>query len=132
MEDAQGRLVFRAQMFIHNDIQNYQAKPEDFENINKKSVALNKETDKLKSSVVLNATTATLNIDEDRSSDTHSINSVRSNLLADGNDDSCGWFPTLQKTLWLLSKLYRCVQVSLFRWHSLIYILTHPIKDRCV
>lgn len=30
-EDAQGRLVFRAQMFIHNDIQNYQPKPEDFE-----------------------------------------------------------------------------------------------------
>ncbi|CAO3654870.1 unnamed protein product [Mucor hiemalis] len=114
MEDAQGRLVFRAQMFIHNDIQNYQAKPEDFENINKKSVALNKETDKLKSSVVLNATTATLNIDEDGSSDTHSINSVRSNLLADGNDDSCGWFPTLQKTLWLLSKLYRCVQTGVF------------------
>jgi hypothetical protein len=31
MEDTQGRLVFRAQMFIQNDIQNYQSKPEDFE-----------------------------------------------------------------------------------------------------
>lgn len=110
MEDAQGRLVFRSQMFIHNDIQNYVPKPQDFENASKKSVISNEE--KVKSSVVLDATTtATLTIDEDNS-DTHSIHSVRSNLLADGSDDSCGWFPTLQKTLWILSKLYRCVQVK--------------------
>jgi hypothetical protein len=113
MEDAQGRLVFRAQMFIHNDIQHYQPKSQDFENASKKSVKLNEE--KVKSSVVLDATTtATLTIDEDNS-DTHSIHSVRSNLLADGNDDASGWFPTLQKTLWILSKLYRCVQVSVIK-----------------
>jgi hypothetical protein len=55
---------------------------------------------------------ATLAIEDDVS-DTHSIQSTRSNLLANGNDSSCGWYPTLQKTLWILSKLYRCVQVSL-------------------
>ncbi|GAA5814892.1 hypothetical protein MFLAVUS_008395 [Mucor flavus] len=107
MEDAQGRLVFRSQMFIHNDIQNYQPKPQDFENLVNKQVGQEKE--KTKSSAVLDATaTATLNIEDD--SDTHSIQSARSNLEA----NHYGWFPTLQKTLWILSKLYRCVQTGVF------------------
>ncbi|KAI8890745.1 Sec34-domain-containing protein [Backusella circina FSU 941] len=117
MEDTQGRLVFRAQMFIQNDIQHYQSKSEDFE--------IHKNADQPKSSVVLdtskankivnstNNAAATLAIEDD-ASDTHSIQSARSNLLANGNDNSCGWFPTLQKTLWILSKLYRCVQTGVF------------------
>lgn len=113
MEDAQGRLVFRSQMFIHNDIQNYQPKPEDFENIQTKATS----DENQKTSVVLDATTtATLTVEEDASSETHSLHSMRSNLLADGSDNTCGWFPTLQKTLWILSKLYRCVQVTNFGW----------------
>lgn len=113
MEDAQARLVFRAQMYIHNDIQNYQPKPQDYE-ISVRSKQ-EEETEKNKKSVVLEEapTTATLTIEED-TSDTHSIRSARSNLLADGSDDTCGWFPTLQKTLWILSKLYRCVQTGVF------------------
>lgn len=117
LEDAQGRLVFRAQMFIHNDIQNYQPKPQDFENIRQQRDQQHEDPDnKQKTSVVLDAnmatTAATLAISEEENSDTHSIRSARSNLLAEGNDESTGWFPTLQKTLWVLSKLYRCVQVQ--------------------
>jgi hypothetical protein len=113
MEDAQGRLVFRAQMFIHNDIQKYQPKPQDYDNTTRAKKE-DEDPDKKKSSVVLEDATsaATLAIVEEDTSDTHSIRSARSNLLADGNDDTCGWFPTLQKTLWILSKLYRCVQVK--------------------
>lgn len=116
MEDAQGRLVFRSQMFIHNDIQNYQPKPQDFEITRSKEKVEGEE--RQKSSVVLDATaSATLKIEEDTSSDTQSIQSSRSNLLSDTNH---GWFPTLQKTLWILSKLYRCVQVH-FIWRLYIY-----------
>ncbi|KAL0135965.1 Sec34-like family-domain-containing protein [Mucor lusitanicus] len=121
LEDAQGRLVFRAQMFIHNDIQNYQPKPQDFENIRQQKDQQHEDPDnKQKTSVVLDAsmttttTAATLAISEEDHSDTHSIRSARSNLLADGSDESTGWFPTLQKTLWILSKLYRCVQNGVF------------------
>ncbi|CAO0796441.1 unnamed protein product [Mucor circinelloides] len=119
LEDAQGRLVFRAQMFIHNDIQNYQPKPQDFENIRQQRDQQHEDPDnKQKTSVVLDAnmatTAATLAISEEENSDTHSIRSARSNLLAEGNDESTGWFPTLQKTLWVLSKLYRCVQNGVF------------------
>lgn len=121
LEDVQGRLVFRAQMFIHNDIQNYQPKPQDFENAHQQKDQQHEDTDsKQKTSVVLDAnmatTAATLAISsEEDHSDTHSIRSARSNLLADGSDESTGWFPTLQKTLWILSKLYRCVQVQCAR-----------------
>lgn len=119
MEDAQGRLVFRAQMFIQNDIQNYQPKPQDLEN-RRSTPKGEEEEEKEKSSVVLDGATSTaaaiLSIDQDTTSDTQSIqsSSQRSNLLADGQDDTSGWFPTLQKTLWILSKLYRCVQVKYF------------------
>ncbi|EPB84249.1 hypothetical protein HMPREF1544_08969 [Mucor circinelloides 1006PhL] len=99
LEDAQGRLVFRAQMFIHNDIQNYQPKPQDFENIRQQRDQQHEDPD---------------NKQKTSNSDTHSIRSARSNLLAEGNDESTGWFPTLQKTLWVLSKLYRCVQNGVF------------------
>lgn len=129
MEDAQGRLVFRSQMFIHNDIQNYQPKPQDFENTQTKVTS----DEDQKSSVVLNSTTAaTLTVEEDTTSETHSIHSARSNLLADGSDNTCGWFPTLQKTLWILSKLYRCVQVAIFIFISIGSILRYIITDWCV
>lgn len=113
MEDTQARLVFRAQMYIHNDIQNYQSKPQDFVNKIKKQAS---SEDENKSSVVLDAntptTTATLAITDKDTSDANSLQSTRSNLLAEGSDEASGWYPTLQKTLWLLSKLYRCVQVG--------------------
>lgn len=65
---------------------------------------------------------ATLNIDEDQS-DTQSIApsiamTEKSTfedpdaLLGQGLDVSRGWYPTLQKTMWILSKLYRNVQVK--------------------
>ncbi|CEP06997.1 hypothetical protein [Parasitella parasitica] len=118
LQDTQARLVFRAQMFIHNDIQNYQAKPQDFENVYQQQFP-HHEQDKQKTSVVLEAnttvaSTATLAITEEDTSDTQSTQSARSSLLADGHDKSSGWFPTLQKTLWILSKLYRCVQNGVF------------------
>ncbi|KAG0181129.1 Golgi transport complex subunit 3 [Apophysomyces sp. BC1021] len=119
-EDAQGRLVFRAQMFIHNDIQNYQPKPEDYEirmpcAQEKVPVVLEFHTHQPSK----NDTPATLDVEED--SDTQSISSSHRQTssanfspLGEGTDVSRGWFPTLQKTLWILSKLYRCVQTSVF------------------
>ncbi|KAI8978061.1 Sec34-like family-domain-containing protein [Pilobolus umbonatus] len=110
MEDTQNRLIFRAQMFIHNDIPYYQPNPQDFD--------VQKIDTSVKTSVVLdaanqslpNSTAATLAIEED-GSDTQSNHSIRSNVLS---DNQYGWYPTLQKTLWILSKLYRCVQTRVF------------------
>ncbi|KAL0096522.1 Sec34-like family-domain-containing protein [Phycomyces blakesleeanus] len=125
LEDAQGKLVFRAQSFIHQDIQSYHPKPEDFE--------LSKSIDNTKGSVILDPVTpgqpelnaiagtpATLNIEDD-ASDTHSKgSSVEASLLqmSELTDDTPHvtrrWYPALQNTLWILSKLYRCVQTGVF------------------
>ncbi|KAI8367627.1 Sec34-like family-domain-containing protein [Radiomyces spectabilis] len=135
LEDAQGKLVFRAQRFIHHDIQNYQAKPEDFDlrpssahevdSTSKTSVVLEQSRAKGTDSLTH---PATLTVEEDTpetpTTSTHaapSVSSPSSSLspspfspLAQGTDEDRGWFPTLQKTLWILSKLYRCVQTRVF------------------
>ncbi|ORZ02713.1 Sec34-like family-domain-containing protein [Syncephalastrum racemosum] len=114
LEDAQGRLVFRAQMYIESAIQKYQPRPEDFE--------LRPATaEEQKTSVVLEGSAArhddtqdgpaTLAIEQDESD---GDKPVSDSPLREGTDVSRGWFPTLQKTLWLLSKLYQCVQTGVF------------------
>ncbi|OAD77376.1 hypothetical protein PHYBLDRAFT_131111 [Phycomyces blakesleeanus NRRL 1555(-)] len=80
LEDAQGKLVFRAQSFIHQDIQSYHPKPEDFE--------LSKS---IEASLL-----------------------QMSELTDDTPHVTRRWYPALQNTLWILSKLYRCVQTGVF------------------
>ncbi|CAO3629980.1 unnamed protein product [Cunninghamella blakesleeana] len=127
LEDAQSRLVFRSQMYIHNDIEKYQSKPEDFQlerlrgnNLSSNQLILDANNQQQDNTIG----PATLNIDEDQS-DTQSIApsiamTERSlfedpdALLGQGLDVSRGWYPTLQKTMWILSKLYRNVQTKVF------------------
>ena len=46
--------------------------------------------------------------------DNESVRSfISSTNVIDTGDMYRGWFPTLQKTLWILSKLYQCVNVCL-------------------
>ncbi|KAI9489876.1 Sec34-like family-domain-containing protein [Zychaea mexicana] len=128
LEDSQGRLVFRAQTYIDNDIQKYQPKQEDYEihappdNSMKTSIVL--EGSKANAPLQNTEIPATLPIEEDTQSDTQSMKdrSEKQNLsvstsdspLGQGTDSTRGWFPTLQKTLWILSKLYHCVQTVVF------------------
>ncbi|CAO3632757.1 unnamed protein product [Cunninghamella echinulata] len=131
LEDAQTRLVFRSQMYIHNDIEKYQSKPEDFQlerlkgnSASSTSILLDSNQQQQSQQQEITIGPATLNIDEDQS-DTQSIApsiamTERSTfedpdvLLGQGLDVSKGWYPTLQKTMWILSKLYRNVQTKVF------------------
>ncbi|KAI9305796.1 Sec34-like family-domain-containing protein [Cunninghamella echinulata] len=131
LEDAQTRLVFRSQMYIHNDIEKYQSKPEDFQLERLKgnsapstSILLDSNQQQQSQQQEITIGPATLNIDEDQS-DTQSITpsitmTEKSTfedpdvLLGQGLDVSKGWYPTLQKTMWILSKLYRNVQTKVF------------------
>lgn len=54
---------------------------------------------------------ATLMIDGEASDSENSASRENGSPLGQGSDTSRGWYPTLQKTLWILSKLYQCVQV---------------------
>ncbi|KAI8330814.1 Sec34-like family-domain-containing protein [Choanephora cucurbitarum] len=115
LEDAQARLVFRAQMFIQNDIQVYQPKPQDFELVvSEPRTENNQKTSIVLSGNSLESSTATLTVNEEDASDAQPDKANHIELLSEGNDGSSGWFPTLQKTLWLLSKLYRSIQTGVF------------------
>ncbi|KAI7847278.1 Sec34-like family-domain-containing protein [Circinella umbellata] len=128
LEDAQARLVFRAQTYIDNDIQKYQPNSKDYEmhaatandNITKTSIVLEGSKAMGTTTTIMNSEVpATLSIDEDdnttKSQQTNSSSvSSSDSPLGQGTDSLCGWFPTLQKTLWILSKLYHCVQTVVF------------------
>ncbi|CAJ0869727.1 7890_t:CDS:10 [Entrophospora sp. SA101] len=130
LQDAQQRLVFRAQTYIRSEIQNYIAKPSDLDYPNKLK-ALN---DKLLSAVTaeeypkellqrsLSAPPMLEKNDDDKSITNVSINSTTTNNTntefsinpADTGGIYHGWFPTLQRTLYVLSKLYQCVNTKIF------------------
>ncbi|KAI7868135.1 Sec34-like family-domain-containing protein [Spinellus fusiger] len=124
LEDAQARLVFRAQMFIHNDIQSYVSKTEDFElssvgDPTKTSIVLESSASEYAAVQTIVDTPATLAIEED-CSDAHSKepSTEPSKLFTESSHLAATlvkeWYPALQKTLWILSKLYRCVQTGVF------------------
>ncbi|CAO3589282.1 unnamed protein product [Absidia cylindrospora] len=125
LEDAQSRLVFRAQTYVHNDIQRYQLKPEDLQlsraNIgtsphatDSQSIQQNQEQASLEP--------ATLAIDDDQSDNQSTSTATQDKntttdpdvLLGEGSNATLGWYPTLQKTMWILIKLYHCVQTGVF------------------
>lgn len=64
---------------------------------------------------------ATLAIDDDQSDTQSTTLSIQpksmttdpDSLLGQGLNTTLGWYPTLQKTMWILIKLYRCVQVRI-------------------
>ncbi|KAI8137696.1 Sec34-like family-domain-containing protein [Fennellomyces sp. T-0311] len=138
LEDSQGRLVFRAQTYIDNDIQKYQPKSEDYEivpavtpKLLTKHLLFETATEQLpKTSVVLEGSKAvvpenagvpaTLPIEEDAAEGKQSNEEKNASIstsdspLGQGTDSLRGWFPTLQKTLWILSKLYHTVQTVVF------------------
>ncbi|KAI9314096.1 Sec34-like family-domain-containing protein [Dichotomocladium elegans] len=128
LEDAQGRLVFRAQAYIHNEIQSYQPKPEDYElravsevtaNAQKNSVVLDGPNAIEEPNKELPATLTVMTEDESDSQSaimkhTDDVKGEKDLSLREGTNTSLGWFPTLQKTLWILSKLYHCVQTVVF------------------
>lgn len=120
-------------MYIESAIQKYQPKPGDFElrlatgkekwcgnyGVRKSIQHLSFTVEDTKTSVVLEGSStrhdeaqnspATLLIEQD---EPDGDRPTSDSPLGEGTDVSRGWFPTLQKTLWLLSKLYQCVQVN--------------------
>ena len=116
LEDAQTRLVFRTQAILRDEIENYKPKPEDLNlpsNGRKISVASVKKngpvTSGRKGSVVVEPLPVR----------------PKDPVIVDNDDDFTngvygfdiesayqGWYPTLRKAIWLLSRIYRLVNVS--------------------
>lgn len=111
LQDIQTRLVFRAQSIIQAEVANYQPKNEDLDYPNKLIQAeKRRQKDGLKSKRSQNSTTF---VD-------HRHTPLKSRLPAQDVQET--WYPTLRKTLWVLSRLHTYVNVcipSLFFFLSL-------------
>ncbi|KAJ2965021.1 hypothetical protein NQZ79_g51 [Umbelopsis isabellina] len=130
LQDTQSRLVFRAESYIHNDIERYNPTAADLDYPNvlqierKSSIILSPPAADTKQAGARLNDPATLDVAEDSDGSVHEAadNNVASSsptsTLASPpskfTDNNASWFPPLQRTLWILSKLYRCVRTSVF------------------
>ena len=112
LEDAQTRLVFRTQAILRDEIENYKPKPEDLDYPTRnKQVTLpgskhnGQITSGRKGSVAKTSTPKDPVIVEESDSP-----SARYGFDVEATFQ--GWYPTLRKAIWLLSRIYRLVNVS--------------------
>lgn len=112
LEDAQTRLVFRTQVILRDEIESYKPKPEDLEYPARNAQAIiSTQTSEPVTSGTKGApvgvTTAVLK-------DAMAAESEWSNehYGYDLETSFRGWYPTLRKAIWLLSRIYRLVNVS--------------------
>lgn len=114
LQDVQTRLVFRAQAFLRDEIERYKPRPEDIDYpMRSKQVSLTTVTDTQISG--RKDTSAETMIDMTKTAKEGDETGAQEQ---DGKWDFetqtalKGWYPTLRKAIWLLSRIYRLVNVS--------------------
>ncbi|KAK2754051.1 Golgi transport complex subunit 3 [Arachnomyces sp. PD_36] len=117
LEDTQTRVVFRTQAILRDEIERYKPRPEDLDYPSRNRQASQTESN--------NATTATsgrkrsfaepfpktpIVVDDDTGT------SAEKNSRWDFDSQAVfeGWYPTLRKAIWLLSRIYRLVNSTVF------------------
>ncbi|OJD15070.1 hypothetical protein AJ78_04641 [Emergomyces pasteurianus Ep9510] len=121
LEDAQTRLVFRAQAILRDEIEKYKPRPEDLDyparnrNVlvpesenNKPRSASNRRASSAEPTTPVPKTPVVVDeyIDSPQEKD--------SRWDFDSRSVFEGWYPTLRKAVWLLSRIYRLVNSSVF------------------
>ncbi|WAR61211.1 hypothetical protein PtB15_13B463 [Puccinia triticina] len=104
LQDIQTRLIFRAQAIIQTEVANYMPKHEDLDYPNKLIKADQKRQQSGQKSKRTNNPPAPLV--------EHSHAPLKSRLPAEGVQEN--WYPTLRKTLWVLSRLHTYVNDAIF------------------
>ena len=114
LEDAQTRLVFRAQAFLRDEIERYKPRPEDLQYPIRNQEVLVPSTDRQISGKKVLSADMLVNVNAAQS--TKADHGPDSALEQDAKWDlelQAGWYPTLRKAVWLLSRIYRLVNVQL-------------------
>ncbi|QKX56757.1 uncharacterized protein TRUGW13939_03864 [Talaromyces rugulosus] len=130
LEDAQTRLVFQVQTILRNEIERYRPKPEDLEYPRRNQKQLNSSTGaplsgrKMSETIMPIAPTV---VDED----TDSPNEKDALWDIDTQAMFQGWYPTLRKAIWLLSRIYRLVNSTVFDdlAHQIVHQTTESIHQ---
>ena len=139
LEDIQTRLVFRAQAVLRDEIERYKPRPED--------------TDYPMRSKQVSLTVTDTQISGTKDILANTMVETKAPLVDDGNENSTtsdqdgkwdfetqtalkGWYPTLRKAIWLLSRIYRLVNVNFPFGTCATFIingsLTIPYSPRCL
>ncbi|KAJ5155620.1 hypothetical protein N7492_008423 [Penicillium capsulatum] len=116
LQDVQTRLVFRAQAVLHDEIERYKPRPEDIDYpMHSRQVSLTVTDTQISGK---KDTTADTMIDMTRP--TNGGDDAGNAEEKDGQWDFetqtalKGWYPTLRKAIWLLSRIYRLVNSTVF------------------
>jgi conserved oligomeric Golgi complex subunit 3 len=122
LQDAQTRLVFRTQAILRDEIENFKPKPEDLDYPARAKTAPSsgtKANGPVTSGKRLHAA-ETLPKDPIIVEDSDSPNG---RFGFDIEASFRSWYPTLRKAIWLLSRIYRLVNVSagfIHRWGNML------------
>ncbi|OJJ76132.1 hypothetical protein ASPBRDRAFT_117224 [Aspergillus brasiliensis CBS 101740] len=130
LEDVQTRLVFRAQAFLHDEIERYKPRPEDLDYpARNKQFSISVTEGQISGRKITSTDTTTTTTlpnrpkpttkpssDSDPSSTTPEdlTTTTKWDLESPTTQDQSGWYPTLRKAIWLLSRIYRLVNSTVF------------------
>ena len=115
LEDAQTRLVFRTQAILRDDIENYKPKPEelDYPTRNKQVLLAGTKTNGPVTSGHRDSNVGAISSLPKDPEIVDQANSSGARYGFDIEPTFQGWYPTLRKAIWLLSRIYRLVNVRL-------------------
>ncbi|KAL3475035.1 Sec34-like family-domain-containing protein [Aspergillus californicus] len=117
LQDVQTRLVFRAQAFLRDEIERYKPRPEDLDYPSRNKQLSISVSEKQISGKKLSHADAFTNpakpakFNED-STDTPLEQDSKWDF--DSQSAPIAWYPTLRKAVWLLSRIYRLVNSTVF------------------
>ncbi|KAJ5950834.1 Conserved oligomeric Golgi complex subunit 3 [Penicillium vulpinum] len=132
LQDVQARLVFRALAVLRDEIERYKPRPEDID-----YPMRNRQ-------VSLTVSDTQISGKKDTSADTlidmtakHAADAGESPQESDGKWDFetqtalKGWYPTLRKAIWLLSRIYRLVNSTVFDdlAHQIVHQTTLSLQN---
>ncbi|KAL4800634.1 Sec34-like family-domain-containing protein [Aspergillus venezuelensis] len=115
LEDVQTRLVFRAQAFLRDEIERFKARPEDLDYpARNKQLSISVSEKQISGRKVshtdyLNPPKATKQTEDGPETPLED-----SKWDFDSQTAPAAWYPTLRKAVWLLSRIYRLVNSTVF------------------
>ncbi|KMQ48149.1 hypothetical protein A7C99_6047 [Trichophyton rubrum] len=130
LQDAQTRLVFLAQAILRDEIERFKPRPEDLDYPAKnKQISLSAENNTTpvvsgrKSSLIDSKMPMVMDEDTDSPAEKESQWDFTSQAMFEG------WYPTLKKAIWLLSRIYRLSKVFDDLAHQIVHQTTLSIQQ---
>lgn len=114
LEDVQTRLVFRAQAFLYDEIERYKPRPEDLDYPARNKQTPISVTEGQISGRRIAPADALVTLSKPTKQGEEGADASEQDSKWDFESQAAlsGWYPTLRKAIWLLSRIYRLVNVS--------------------